>query len=251
MDRPREEGSAEDPASNDAAKPDEVPASSGGLPVAVKLFLGCLGVVVVVLVVLAVGVGVGGFALKRGIESTVGSLGEHREASQTLDRLARDHPFEVPADGVVSERGLGRFVAVTHRAWREMRPWADELDDLREDSASRSTLGEALGGAKAMGGAARARIVLAEALEAERVSLGEYAWTGLTLARAAKARRTGTGASRVPEENLRLVERHEDALPDFGSREAGPHMVLEVATFWGMTESSVWSAFGLDTLPRP
>jgi len=251
MNRPTPEGLAEDHASNDAAKSAEAPASSGGLPVAVKLFLGCLGVVVVVLVVLAVGVGVGGFALKRGIESTVGSLGEHREASETLDRLSRDHPFEVPADGVVSERGVEKFVAVTNRAWEEMRSWGEDLDELREDPGSRSTLGDALGGAKAMGGAARARIVLAEALEAEGVSLGEYAWTGLTLARAARARRGRGGTSGVPEKNLRLVERHEDALPDFDSREAGPHMVLDVATFWGMTESSVWSAFGLDTLPRP
>lgn len=154
-----------------------------GMPAFLKLFLGCLGVVALGLVVLAVAVGVGGLALKRGIESTVGSVGEHGDASEALARLEREHPFEPPADGLVTEAQLRRFVAVTDHAWAAMRPWADEVAELQARVESEGTLQlrDALGGARALGGVARARLALADALKAEGVSLGEYAWTGLTL----------------------------------------------------------------------
>lgn len=130
------------------------PPRSRGLPTGLKLLFGCLGVVALGLIVLAVAVGVGGFALKRGIESTVGGVEEHREASEVLGRLERDHPFEPPSDGAVTEQRLRRFLAVTDRAWEGMRPWADEIRELRERSASgeQPRLRDALTGARAVGG---------------------------------------------------------------------------------------------------
>lgn len=250
-DQPRDEASSgRNPPAAEASQGGQ--GGGGGMSTGLKLFLGCLGVAALGLVILAVTVGVGGFALKRGVESTFGSVGEHREASETLARLGREHPFEVPADGVVSEERLRRFVAVTDRAWREMEPWAEEISELRARTESRENprLRDAVAGARAVGGMARSRLALAEALEAEDVSLGEYAWTGLTLARAAEARRRGSSTSDVPPENLRLIERHEEALPDFGSAEPGPASVLAVATVWGMTEAPTWEALGLDTLAR-
>ncbi len=224
------------------------PPRSRGLPTGLKLLFGCLGVVALGLIVLAVAVGVGGFALKRGIESTVGGVEEHREASEVLGRLERDHPFEPPSDGAVTEQRLRRFLAVTDRAWEGMRPWADEIRELRERSASgeQPRLRDALTGARAVGGMGRSRLALAGALEGEGMSLGEYAWTGLTLSRAVEAA-GGGAASGVPEENRRLAARYEAELAPL-EREDGPGLALAVAVFWGLSEAPTWRALGLDTL---
>ncbi len=226
------------------------PRPSRGLPTGLKLLFGCLGVVALGLIVLAVAVGVGGFALKRGIESTVGGLEEHREATEALGSLEREHPFEVPSDGVVTERRLRRFLSVTDRAWEEMRPWADEIRELRKRSSmgEQPGLRDAFAGARAVGGIARSRLALAGALEAEGMSLGEYAWMGLTLSRAVEAAREQAGAAPgVPEENRRLASRYEAELAPL-EREDGPGLVLAVAVFWGLSEAPTWRALGLDTL---
>lgn len=226
-----------------------------GLPTGLKVLFGCLGVITLGLVATAVAVGVGGFALKRGVESTVGSFEDHREASEALARLERDHPFEAPDDGVVSDDRVRRFLAVTDRAWEGIRPWAEEVDELRARAASADgvRLRDALTGARAMGGVAKSRVALAAALEAEGVSLGEYAWTGLSLARAQEAgRRPSSSGSTggVPPENLRTVQRYRDTLPAFESEEPGRATVLAVATLWGLSEPGTWRGLGLDTLVR-
>lgn len=224
---------------------------SRGLPTGLKILFGCLGVVALGLIVLAVAVGVGGFALKRGIESTVGGLAEHREATDAMERLEREHPFEVPTNGVVAEGRLRRFLAVTDRAWAGMRPWAEEIRDLRarSEAGEQPRLRDAATGARAVGGIARSRVALAEALEAEGMSLGEYAWTGLTLSRAADAERGGP-SSNVPEENRRLAARYASELAPLED-EDGPGLVLAVAFFWGLSEAPTWRALGLDTLAGP
>ncbi|HZD05192.1 MAG TPA: hypothetical protein VE173_09750, partial [Longimicrobiales bacterium] len=164
-----------------------------------KVFFGCIGLAVLGVVGLIVTLVVGGVALKRGFESTVGSVEEHREATETLHRLEEEHPFEPPADGVVGEARLERFLAVTGDAWQEMQSWADDLQEIREaarvDRGGIGRIRDMAAGARAIGGLARSRLALASALDSNEVSLGEYAWTGLTLARAAEARDKGTGAS--------------------------------------------------------
>lgn len=233
-----------------AARGSGADGGSRGLPTGLKVLFGCLGVFALGAILLAVTVGVGGVALKRGIENTVGSFEEHREASDALARLERDHPFEVPAHGAVTEEHVDRFLAVTERAWDEVRPWAEEVEAFRARAATEDgvRLRDALTGARAVGGVGRSRVALAEALEAEGVSLGEYAWTGLTLERAAEASRGGGPATGVPPGNLRLVSRYADTLPDFESDEPGPSTVLAVATLWALSEATTWSALGLDTL---
>lgn len=229
--------------------------SAKGLPTGLKMLFGCLGVIALGLVATAVAVGVGGFALKRGVESTVGSFEEHRDASEALARLEREHPFDPPSDGIVADDQVRRFLAVTDRAWEEIRPWAEEVEELRARAASEEgvRLRDALTGARAMGGVAKSRVALAGALEAEGVSLGEYAWTGLSLARAHEASRRSApsgSADGVPPDNLRTVERYRDALPAFESEDPGRATVLAVATLWGLSEPGTWQGLGLDTLAR-
>ncbi|MGD2070795.1 MAG: hypothetical protein PVI57_19130 [Gemmatimonadota bacterium] len=212
----------------------------------VKLLIGCVILLILAGVALAVALGVGGFALKRQLDSFLGGLEDQQEASQTLERLEQEYPFEVPEDGVVSSSQLDRFVAVTDAAWDEIRPLAEELADLeriRDESDGGPGIRELIGGARALGGFTRARLVLADELEAEGMSLSEYVWTGTSLQRAVE----GEGA--VPEENARLARENQGRLPAFeDDDEPGPETVLAVATLWGMMDMSSWSALGLDTL---
>ena len=110
-----------------------------------------------------------------------------------------------------------------------------------------------LSGAKALAGGARARIVLAESLEAAGLSLGEYVWTGLTMNRAAEADERPAAHPAVPAANLALLERYGPRIPRLNDDEAASDAgergtVLAVALMWGMTEVSTWQAMGLDTL---
>lgn len=225
---------------------------SRGLPTGLKVVFGCVGAVALGAIVLIVALGVGGFALKRGVESTVGSIDEHREASASLARLEREHPFEVPSDGVVGDERLRRFLAVTDRAWEEIRPWAAEVERFRAraDSEDGVRIRDAFDGARAAGGLGRSRVALARALDAEGMSLGAYAWTGHALSRAVEISRRGGSSPQVPAQNLELVARHAGELPDFESDEPGPATVLAVANFWGLSEATTWQALGLDTLVR-
>lgn len=225
-----------------------------GLSTGAKVLIGCLGVLVLSGVVLAVAIGLGGLALRNQFQDFAGGLEQQQEASQAMERLAEEHPFTPPDDGVVTEDQLERFVVVTERAWEDIRPWAEDLEQLQRRSREReggtAGLREMAGGLQAIGGFARARVQLAEALEEEEMSAGEYIWTGLNLHRAVEGLEGDRPSESVPEENLRLVERHRDRLPAFEDEdgEPGPGLVLAVATVWGMTDLSTWQAMGLDTL---
>lgn len=221
------------------------------LPTGVKVLIGCLGTVAVVTILGIVALGVGGFALKRGVDSVVGGLEEQGEATETLARLERDHPFRPPENGVIPEASAERYASVTAEAWERMRPWAEELEELdaqREDGRQPG-LRDAVGGVRAMGGFWRSRVELAQALEAQDMSLGEYVWTGLALQRAADVAAGRRADRAVPERNLALAREHEGALPATGSDEAGPGIVLALATVWARAELPDWRAPGLEEPP--
>ncbi len=218
---------------------------------ATKLLFGCLALAVVGVLGLSAAVALGGFALKRGVESAVGGVEQQREASETLRRLEADHPFQPPAGGEVDTEALGRFLAVTDDAWQQMRPWAKDLRGMREAARAErgavARLREMAEGARAVGGLARTRLALASALEAHGMSLAEYAWTGIALQRAAEAQRQGgDAADRIPAGNLRLVGEHEGEIPTLDA-EDGSGMVLVVATLWGMSELPTWGTLGIDS----
>jgi hypothetical protein len=220
-----------------------------------KVLFGCLGVSLLGIVVIGVVAFMGGLALKRGVDSAVGTMEQQQEASAMLRRIEEEHAFAPPDDGVVTERQLERYLAVTDQAWQDMRPWAEDLQEIR-DAAGRERTGmaalrEMASGARALGGLARSRVVLAEALDEHEMSLGEYLWTGIQLSRAEDARTGGRPAGSVPDGNLALAERHAGDLPSMsggGDNDDEQGMVLAVATLWGMSDLSTWRALGLDTL---
>lgn len=228
--------------------------SSKGLSTGVKVLIGCLGCFGILAVTLSVATAVGGFAVKRQIERFVGGLSEQQEATETMRRVSEEHPFEVPADGVVTGDRLERFLAVTEEAWEEIEPWAEDVAELQElgrqaERGEVQDLREMIGGFRSIGGFARARVQLAEALEEVGMPLDEYVWTGLTLTRAAEAVEEGEATGSIPPENVDLV-RSRDDLPRLTGEEGevGPGLVLAVATLWGMADGDTWNALGLDTL---
>jgi hypothetical protein len=216
--------------------------STGG-----KLFFGCLALVVIGILALVVVLAVGGFALRGGIESVLGTVEDQQAATRTLQRLSEEHPFDPPADGVVSEARLGRFLTVTRDAWAEMAPWAEDLRQL--DEGGREGIGrlrDVAAGTRVIGGMVRSRLALTRALDDHDSSVGEYLWTGMTLERTAEALEGGGVPDGIPEANVRLVESRAGDLPRLGDDGSG--LVLAVAIIWGMSDLSTWQAMGLDTL---
>lgn len=228
--------------------------SKEGMSTGAKVLFGCLGVTVLGILGLVVALTVGGFALKRGVDSAMGSMERQQEASEMLERVEEEHPFEPPEEAVVGEERLERFLAATETAWEEIQPWAEDLEEIREAGRSESAMGamrELVSGARALGGIGRSRVALAEALAAHEMSLGEYVWTGIQLDRAVDAVEGDRSAESVPEANLELARSRQGELPHFdasGDDEIGSGVVLAVATLWGMTDLSTWQAMGLDTL---
>jgi len=237
--------------------PGEDAASGKPVSTGVKLLIGCLGLAAVGMIVLAIGVTVGGFALKRTVESALGGLDEHQEASEILQELEAQYPFEPPPDGAVSEDRLVRFLAATDEALEDMGSWAEETATLsdRVSSGEAGGLGQMISGAKTLAGGARARIALAESLENAEMSLGEYVWTGMTMDRAAKAVDRSADPAGIPPANVELVQQYGPSIPRLnqgGSSESSDGeargSVLAAAMLWGMTELPTWQAMGLDTM---
>ncbi len=221
-----------------------------------KVALGCGGCLFVLLVGVGLAVGVGGLWIseKAGdfTESVERQAELQNEATETLERLEREHPFEPPADGAVSPERAERFFAVTDGAWEEMEDWAGELDALRDRLDDEDpSLGDVGAVFRSYGRLAESRAVIAGALEDEEMSLYEYLWTGLTLNRAHDAMEAGSTED-VPSETLEAVREHEAAVADLtGDRdddEVGREAVFYLAWMWGSADASAIRALGLDTL---
>ncbi|HSR41973.1 MAG TPA: hypothetical protein VLL48_07370, partial [Longimicrobiales bacterium] len=124
---------AENPGAGAAgADPSEEAGGRGGMSTGAKVFFACLGVAVVGFVLAAIAVGVLGVGIWRGTESIREGVAGQQEASRVLEEVEAEHPFEPPEDGVVGEERLERFLAVTETAWEEIRPWAEDLRQIRE-----------------------------------------------------------------------------------------------------------------------
>lgn len=224
-----------------------------GLSTAAKVGLGCGGCLVVVLAAVGIGLALGGGWITQRAGDLVGGFEEQAEATETLSRLREEHPFEVPDDGAVSPERARRFFRATDAAWRDMRDWAAELEELERELEGRdpnlSDYGAVLEG---YGKMAESRVVLARALEEQEMPLGEYLWTGSVLHRAYRALEdgAGSGAGAVPEETRRAVAEHREELAELTGDDAGAgkRLVLAFAAMWGSTEGTVRRAMEADTL---
>lgn len=200
-----------------APQPQTPSASTAKTSTGVKLLIGCAIVAVIGLLTLAAVVAVGGIFLKRGLDSVAGQVDDQVEATAIFRQLEEEYPFQPPADGRVTSEQAEKFFAVTDEAWPEMEDWAADVVRVNEEDGRRS-LGDLAAGARGASGLVRSRVVLAEALEANEVSLTEYVWTGQVLRNAPSA--YGAYADQIAELETR------------GSTKPGKGSVLDLAIMW-------------------
>lgn len=188
-----------------------------GLHPLLKVVIGC-GAAVLIIFIVIVGIAVfAGYQLQK----DAGGVKAQEEATRTFERLAIEHPFTPPEDGVVTEDQARQFLTVTDEVWTEVEPLVDEMNELEERVEQEDEglgIGSILSGVRSMGKLMRARIVLAEELERRGISLDDYVWTGNSLIQAYGAL-SEPDAHGVPEPNLELARAHSEALAGFASEE--------------------------------
>lgn len=229
------------------------PPPKKGLSTGAKIGIGC-GIAALVGILIAVAVAVaGGLFIGQKAQDLAAGAERQAEATETLERLRREHEFTPPEDGVVQADQARAFFEVTDDVWDEIEEWADDVASLADrPEEDRPGLGELTAGLRGIGGVWRSRAVLAETLDERDLSMGEYLWTGIALVRAREALEEGDSEG-VPAANLELARRFEDRLAELEAPEegeAGKEVVLGLAVVWGMGEPGSWSALGLDTLYR-
>jgi len=216
-----------------------------------KIAIG-LGVVMLLGMMALAGVVVmGGLFLRDRASGFLAGMEEQEEATQILEELEREVPFDPPADGVVTDDQAQRFFAATEAAWQEIEPWANELQDLSERLEGREnpSVSDVFSGVQTAGRFAESRTVLARALEQTRMSSGEFIWTGLSLTRAYTSLSGSGQATGIPPENLALAERYREEIAAVsGDSGADRGAILGLAAMWGMADENTWRALGLDTL---
>lgn len=193
----------------------------------------------------------GGLFLRDRASGFLAGMEEQEEATQILEELERDVPFDPPSDGVVTDDQAERFFATIETAWQEIEPWAAELRNLEAQLSGpeNPSVSEVLAGVQTAGRFVESRTVLARALEESRMSSGEFIWTGLSLTRAYSRLNNSNEVTGLPPENLAVAERYRDEIAAIGNEnEPGRAVILGLAAMWGMADDDTWRALGLDTL---
>jgi hypothetical protein len=125
------------------------------------LLIGCIAVVVGVIVVIAAG---GFFVRSKFKEFTEGSS----EAEKTTQQLSKDYPFTAPANGVLTEDQLKRFLAARRQIYSVYQKYESEFKKLEGKDADLSVLTKGWSFWKEL------RNEHARALTAQRMSPEEY-----------------------------------------------------------------------------
>ena len=96
------------------------------MPTGLKVVIGRLVVSFLLFALVAVVIGAGGLWLKGQTDGLVEGVQDRAEAQQeasaTLERLEREHPFTPPADERVAPESDDRFFEATALAWSEIEP---------------------------------------------------------------------------------------------------------------------------------
>ena len=129
---------------------------------ATKVFLiGCIAIVAGIIVILAAG----GFFVRSKIkEYTQGPV----EAEKTTEQLSKDYPFTPPANGVITENQLQRFLAARKQIFSVYQKYESEFKKLEGKDADFSVLTKGISFFKEV------REEHARALAAQRMPPAEY-----------------------------------------------------------------------------
>ena len=201
-----------------------------------KLLFGCMGVLVIGTIVAGVG---GYYFVYRPARSFMAGMGQLQEFPKLNARIRNTEAFSAPADGVLTESMVRRYIQAQQRLHETMGARLKELDAkyevLNTQNGGKPSFTEGVAALRDLAGiivdAKRAQI---EALNATGFSLAEYDWvrksvyaaSGIPMSvdvehiveqastgqmpTANNAAEAITGV--VPEHNRRLVAPHADTL---------------------------------------
>jgi hypothetical protein len=180
----------------------------------------------VALLVIVVAVAVFLFFAGRFVSEQIGGFAAQGEATEKFELLAEQYPFAPPPDGLVREDQAWTFFSVTDEVWDEVAVYAEELNQLieeteeSEEGGEEPGFGEVMSGMQAVGKLLRARLVLAESLERHRLSNAEYVWTGRQLMDAYEAFTDPEAeVEDVPGANIELARRNQSQLAELQEEE--------------------------------
>lgn len=225
------------------------------MPTGLKLAIGCIVVFFGLAAIAAALLGAGGLWLKGQADDLVEGVQDRaeaqQEASDILERLRSEYPFEAPADGRIDPASADRFFHATELAWSQIEPTVRQLDEVADrNREGRPRLGDVLDGARSGGLLIDSRLHIARALDEADMSLEEYVWTGGALrnahrdANAPEAYRGSREAGDpVTLANIALAERHGDRLAamDPAADEPNAWTVYNLAIVWsrGLPDKSL------------
>lgn len=209
-----------------------------------KVGLGCGGCLVVILAAVGITVALGGGWIAQRAGEVVDGLQQQTEAqaeaTELLERLEREHPFEPPAEPTLEPEQARRFFRVTDSAWEELGSWAGELEELERRIEERDPgLTDVGAVAEGFGKLAESRLVLARALEEEEVSLDEYVWTGSALIAVHEAMERDEDPG-VPEGTREVIRERRSVVEEMaGDRddEIGRELVFQLAGMWSSVQA--------------
>jgi hypothetical protein len=231
--------------------PPPYPPPREGIPTAAKILIGCGVALFVVVVAVAVFL----FFAGRFVSEQIGGFAAQGEATEKFELLAEQYPFTPPPDGLVSEDQAWTFFSVTDEVWEEVAVYAEELNQLieeteeSEEGGEEPGFGEVMSGMEAVGKLLRARLVLAESLERHRLSNAEYVWTGRQLMDAYEALTDPEAeVEDVPGANIELARRNQSLLAELQEEEGriGKGVVVFMISMFD-TEESAWETPEEDT----
>ncbi len=231
--------------------PPPYPPPREGIPTAAKILIGC-GVALLVVVIAAA---VFFFFAGRFLSEQIGGFAAHGEATEKFEQLVEQYPFEPPLDGVVSESQAWTFFSVTDEVWQEVAVYAQELNQLIEETEAAEEggeepgFGEVMSGLQSVGKLMRARLVLAESLEQHRLSNLEFVWTGRQLMDAYQALTDPKAeVGDVPSANIELARVNQVQLAELVEEEGriGKATVIFMISMFD-TEEGAWETLDEDT----
>jgi hypothetical protein len=174
-----------------------------------KIAIGCLVLAGLAAAAVTVGIGLGVLWVKDRVEEAAAGLEPLAATAREIQRWekrARAHPFERPAEGVVAEPRLLRFLNVrraVHAVYERHWPAIEALGRSADDRSSTPRLAGVLdaGGQLARMGA-ELRLAQVKALDAEGMSEAEYRFIQKAVYHSAWASLTEQETGRVPAEVL-------------------------------------------------
>src|SRR3989442_923511 len=153
----------------DAILPAQDQNGGAGMTTGAKIAIGCGIAVVVAGIAAVVTIGMGAYWIKGKVEQTAGDLTKRSQEMETYQKQANANPFTRPADGVIQEPRLLKFLEVrkgVHSVYEMHRAEVDGMKDKKEPSLSDVvTVGGIL---------LEARIALVTSLAAVGMSEEEY-----------------------------------------------------------------------------